>query len=285
MVPRLCELFTRVAELGIVLFCFVPVFPADCRLMTDTTGHETAIWQIAQTATRARRSDLLAAVVAQSGWVVQGGPFAGMILPQRTAWGDGDLLPKLLGFYEAELAETIGEIVATSPDLILNIGAAEGFYAVGMARLLSGSFVHAFDTEAAAQDICREAAAINQVSDRVSVTGKCTADLLHTILQRGRKPVVICDCEGGERDLIDPKRVPSLRNATLLVECHDFIDASVTQTLVDRLNPTHELVGIRESGRDPNQSPFLQRLDSLDRWLAVCEYRPATMHWLVARPR
>jgi hypothetical protein len=253
--------------------------------MTDESGHAATIWHIANTATRARRQDLLAAAAAEFGWTVCDGPFAGMKLPQRSAWGDGDLLPKLLGFYEAELHETIREIAAAAPDLVLNIGAAEGYYAIGMALLLPGAFVHAFDTETLAQDICREAAVSNQVAGRVSVTGRCTPGLLDTILQRGTKPVVICDCEGAERELIDPKLVPSLRKATLIVECHDFIDPSVTQTLAGRLNPTHDLVGIRESGRDPNQSAFLQRLDSLDRWLAVCEYRPSTMHWLIAKPR
>jgi hypothetical protein len=249
------------------------------------SDHSSAIWQIAHTATRARRQDLLAALVQQQGWVVQSGPFAGMLLPDLPAWGDGDLLPKLLGCYEAELHPIIADIAAATPDLVINVGAAEGYYAVGMARLLPATFVHAFDTESKSQDICRQAAALNGLGSRISVSGQCTPDLLQAIVPRGRTPVVICDCEGYERELIDPQRVPALRAATLVVECHDFIDASITQTLVDRLSPTHTLIGIREGARDPNESPFLQGLDSLDRWLAVCEYRPSTMHWLVARPK
>ena len=253
--------------------------------MSKTGDHNAAIWQIAHTATRARRQDLLASLVQQHGWGVQSGPFAGMVLPDRASWGDGDLLPKLLGSYEAELHTVIEEIVAATPDLIVNVGAAEGYYAAGMAQRLPGAFVHAFDTEAKSQDICREAAGLNDVSRRVSVTGQCTPDLLQAIVPRGRTPVVICDCEGYERTLIDPQRVPALRTAMLVVECHDFIDASITQTLVDRLSGTHTLEGIREGGRDPNAMPFLQGFDSLDRWLAVCEYRPTMMHWIVARPK
>lgn len=236
-------------------------------------------------ATRARRQDLLTAFVQQHGWIVQSGPFAGMVLPDRAAWGDGDLLPKLLGCYEAELQETVNEIVAVAPDLIINIGAAEGYYAVGLARLLPDSFVHAFDTDAGAQEICRAAANLNDVASRMFVTGECTQGLLQAILPRGRNPIVVCDCEGNERALIDPQRVPALRTATLVVECHDFIDASITQTLVDRLSGTHTLSGAQEGPRDPNGFPFLRPLNSLDRWLAVCEYRPSTMHWLVARPK
>ena len=253
--------------------------------MSEGADHASAIWQIAHTATRARRQDLLAALVQQQGWVVQSGPFAGMVLPDRACWGDGDLLPKLLGCYESELHGIIEEILATEPDLVINIGATEGYYAIGMVRRLPATFVHAFDTEPKSQEICRQAAALNNVSNRVSVTGQCTSELLQAILPRGRTPVVICDCEGSERDLLDPQRVPALRTATLVVECHDYIDPSITQTLVDRLSPSHNLEGIRESGRDPNAIPFLQTLDGLDRWLAVCEYRPTMTHWLIARPK
>jgi Met-10+ like-protein len=253
--------------------------------VTETGGHGSAMWQIAHTATRGRRRDLLATLVRQHGWVVQSGPFAGMVLPDRASRDDGDLLARLLGCYEAELQEVIAAIAGATPDLIVNIGAAEGYYAIGMARLLPAAFVHAFDTEPKSQEICRLAAGLNDVSSRVSVTGQCTRDLLQAIVPRGRAPVVICDCDGYERELIDPQRVPALRTATMVVECHDYIDASITQTLVDRLSGTHTLEGIREGPRDPNAIPFLQRMDSLDRWLAICEYRPTMMHWLVAKPK
>jgi hypothetical protein len=253
--------------------------------VNETSHQGSSILQIAHMATRARRQDLLTALVQQHGWVVQSGPFAGTVLLAQASGCDDDLLPKLLGCYEAELHPTIDEIVATAPDLIVNAGAAEGYYAVGMSRLLPGAFVHAFDTDAQSQEICRLTARLNDVSSRVSVAGQCTPDLLQAIVPRGRTPLVICDCEGYERDLIDPRRVPALRSAVLIVECHDFIDASITQMLVDRLSASHTLSGIREGARDPNGSPFLQGLNSLDRWLAVCEYRPSTMHWLVARPK
>lgn len=253
--------------------------------MIEPVNHSAAVFQLAYAATQARRKDLLVALVSQHGWIVQSGPFAGMALADRTSWGDGDLLPKLLGCYETELHSTLTEIAATAPDLVVNVGAAEGYYAVGLARLIQGAFVHAFDTSPVSQDVCRHAAALNNVGTRISVAGECTPDVLQAILPRGQAPLVVCDCEGYERELIDPRRVPALRKATLVVECHDFVDATITQTLVGRLSATHMLIGIREGARDPNASPFLQKFDSLDRWLAVCEYRPSMMHWLIARPR
>lgn len=247
--------------------------------------HANAIWQIAYSATQARRLDLLAALIEQAGCTVQAGPFAGTQLPRETSWTDGDLLPKLLGCYEAELHPVITEFVAGAPDLIINIGAAEGYYAIGLARLLPEAFVHAFDTSPDAQELCRTAAALNDVSRRVSVAGTCSLDLLNALLPRGRAPLIVCDCNGHEVTLIDPSRVPVLRNATMIVECHDFVDPRATSILVERLQATHDMVGVPEGPRNPNEFEFLQGLNSLDRWLAVCEFRPSTMHWLVARPK
>ena len=248
-------------------------------------SHTDSIHYIAHAATRARRQDLLSAFVQQFGWTVQSGPFAGLVLSARAAWGDGDALPKLLGCYEAELHPLITQLVEGAPDLVVNVGAAEGYYAIGLARLLPATSVHAFDSAAESHDICRETARLNGVEARVSVAGECTPELLQTLLIRGQRPLLVCDCEGCERVLIDPRRVPALTGTQMLIECHDFIDATITQTLVDRLAATHDLVGVREGARDPNTTPFLQSLNSLDRWLAMCEYRPCTMHWLLATPK
>ena len=196
-------------------------------------------------------------------------------MPDRAIQGDSSTLPKLLGCYEAELQPVLKDIVAETPDLVIDIGAAEGYYAIGLA----------FDMSPDAQDLCRHAASLNGVSSRVSVAGTCTPELLNALLPRARAPFIVCDCEGQERELIDPHRVPTLRSATLIVECHDFIDPTITSLLVERLSPTHEVAGVAEGARNPNEVAFLRELDSLDRWLAVCEYRPSMMHWLIARPR
>jgi hypothetical protein len=238
--------------------------------------------QLALIATRARRADLCHAFVQAHGPIVQAGPFAGMRLPLETSWQDGDTLPKLVGCYEEELHEPLGAILRGGIDTVVNIGCAEGYYAVGLALRLPEATVHAFDLDESAQAICRLAAAENGVADRLRVEGGCTPAILQALLARGGRPLVLCDCEGAETELLDPGAVPALGAADLVVECHDFLDRGITRTLIDRLSPTHRLALVTEGARDPNASPFLRGLGSLDRWLAVCEYRPETMHWLVA---
>lgn len=247
--------------------------------------HSDNIARLAHLTTNARRLDLTAAFLRHYGPVVQAGPFAGMTLSRRVSWGDGDLLPKLLGSYESELHGFITECISRRPDLVVNVGAAEGYYAVGMARALPDAHVVAYDSSAAAQDICRETAALNQADARVAVGSTCSPETLQRDLAGATMPLLICDCEGYEKTLIDPAQVPALARTALLVECHDFLDRTITGTLVDRLQASHALASITESARDPNAIPFLTPLQSLDRWLAVCESRPCTMHWLLAAPK
>lgn len=250
-----------------------------------TVDHSAAILNIAYAAVMARYTDLLAAFVSRQGPVVQAGPFAGMTLSLQTSWGHGDLLPKLIGCYEAELHAAVADALASKPDRVVNVGAAEGYYAVGLARALPQADCHAFDLAEAAQAVCRTTARLNDVAGRVSVAGACTPLALQILLAGAARPLVVCDCEGGETELIDPVAVPALARATLLVECHDFLNAAITETLVTRLTPTHDMYVVEEGARDPNTVPFLRERNSLDRWIAVCEFRPSTMRWLYARPK
>lgn len=84
---------------------------------------------------------VLQVVTAQQGLVVQGGPFQGLqyvpsivesALAVPRALGSA-LIPKLLGCYEAELQGVLAQILATPYQDILDIGSAEGYYAVGLA--------------------------------------------------------------------------------------------------------------------------------------------------------
>ncbi|MEJ0070609.1 MAG: hypothetical protein WDO24_19990 [Pseudomonadota bacterium] len=168
---------------------------------------------------------------------------------------------------------------------MINIGCAEGFYAVGLARLLPRAAVFAFDTDLNAQVICRRTAALNQVGDRVTVLGACTPDMLVKLLQDHPTALLVIDCEGDEKTLLAGDVLAAAARATLIVECHDFLDPTITPTLTERLGASHAVAAIPEGARDPNQLEALRGLSSLDRWLVVLENRPASMNWLVAQPR
>lgn len=243
-------------------------------------NYQGAMIQVMHVAAKQRIADIAAQLASLTEWRVQSGPFAGMILPDAASWGDGDLAPKLLGCYEAELHPVIEKAVARAPDVVINVGCAEGYYAVGLARLLPNAKIYAFDIDEAAQRCCEQAAARNGVAERIVVGGFCEPDRLVELARTAGRVFILLDCEGGERQLVNPSSAPQLAHCDLLVECHDFLDRSITPGLTSLLGAHHEIAQIREGARDPAQHPMLSVLGSLERWLLVCEWRPEVMHWL-----
>jgi hypothetical protein len=214
---------------------------------------------------------------------VQSGPFKGMLLHDQISWGDGDVLSKLLGAYEAELHGVIEEAVTKPYKAVVNVGCAEGYYAIGLARRFEQATVFAFDLDEKARTSCRMAAAANRVGDRVDIRGACTPENLATLIQEQGRSLLVIDCEGYELTLLEPELVPGLADCDIIVECHDFIDPAITTTLQERLSATHLVSRIDEGERNPNQYPLLRGLNSLDRWIAMSEGRPKMMNWLICK--
>ena len=62
---------------------------------------------------------------------VKNGPMAGLKYPSFSSFGSS-IFPKLVGTYENELAPIINKLNATQYKLIIDIGCAEGYYAIGL---------------------------------------------------------------------------------------------------------------------------------------------------------
>ena len=93
------------------------------------------------------------------------------------------------------------------------------------------------------------------------------------------------DCEGGERDLLDPAAVPGLAKADILVESHDSFIPGMKEDLAARFIPTHDVTLIRQGARNPHALALFPGVTERDRWLMVDENRAEPMYWLVCRAR
>jgi hypothetical protein len=237
------------------------------------------------TAAAAPRKQLYDELKHATGRKIQDGPFKGMRLPDIDAFGwDRDHVPKLLGFYEAELHTAIYHTLAQNHDCVVNVGCGDGYYAVGYALSLATAKIFAFDTDPGAQKLCRACAEENGVLDRVQVGGSIDAFMLQNLLVKWKKPLLLVDCEGCEFYLMRPDSVPQLRYASFIVECHNFAQPKIVSTLVERFRETHKITLISEGPRNPNCSKFLRNRHSLLRWLAVLESRSEAMEWLWGTP-
>jgi hypothetical protein len=109
------------------------------------------------------RSALIQNTLLQhQGTVVMNGPLKGLdFLPQSV---EGCHMAKLLGCYEQPLLPFIEQVIQAAYPTILNIGCAEGYYAVGVVRRMLDARILAFDSNPGAQQVCRELAAKNGVA-------------------------------------------------------------------------------------------------------------------------
>lgn len=242
----------------------------------------------------------------RTGERVRLGPFAGM------RYVDGAVgsayLPKLLGTYERELGPVIEEACARRPALIVDAGAAEGYYAVGLALRNPQARVVAFESRQAGRTALREMAQINGVEDQIDIRRCCEPVALRAVLKPGRHPRVpnlrfgkdelrrvpnsisflLCDVEGDEDLLLDPASVPNLRTTFILVETHEFIRPGITDELLKRFELTHRVERIWQTERSSQEFPFRSLATRvlpksyLD-W-AVSEWRPVRMCWLWMKP-
>jgi len=216
---------------------------------------------------------------------VQNGPFTGMLLPDESSWGFGDVAPKILGCYELELHATIEKAISRAPEIVINVGCAEGYYAVGLARRLPAAKTYAFDIDTKATAVCRAAAERNGVADRLEVRGECRAQDLVDLTRGVKRALIVLDCEGAELALLTPEIVRQLAHCDIIVETHDFMNRTITPTLAKTLSAHHDPEHIREGPRDPAGYPVLRQLSSLDRALVTCEFRPEVMYWFAAWAR
>jgi hypothetical protein len=200
------------------------------------------------------------------------------------AVGSTVLVPKLLGSFELELHPVVEEVGWQRFPRIINVGCAEGYYAVGLARELPAAQVHAFDLDRSFRHLCAVMAALNNVDDRITIYGAATSDQLQ-ILAQNERVAIFCDCEGCERGLLDPSSIPALSAASILVEMHDFIDRAISETLLRRFEQTHVIDVIGSSNRNPREYDELEALRDEDAALALDEFRPEHMQWAWMRPR
>ncbi|MCV2876633.1 class I SAM-dependent methyltransferase [Rhodobacteraceae bacterium XHP0102] len=207
---------------------------------------------------------------------VLSGPFVGMAY--ATAATEGAGLSRRLGAYEASLHPIIERIIARGYARVIDIGCAEGYYAVGLARRMPKTEVLARDSNPEAQHRCAELARVNGVAARVKLGGAVDAAFLDA--QITRDTVLICDIEGGEEALLDPARHPALRSCDILVEVHECWHRGLTEAIRARFAPTHKVQQINRSLAPEALPAWMEHLSDLDRALALWEWRMGPTPWL-----
>jgi hypothetical protein len=193
----------------------------------------------------------------------------------------------LLGTFERELHPVMEMALGVPFDRVVNVGAREGYYAIGLALRLPGAKVVAFEAEPEGQRFISTLADLNGVGNRIEVLGWCGPGELEASLAGTGRCLVVCDVEGYEDVLMDPVSVPSLRRSWLLIEEHEQAAAGIGKALERRFSATHRMVRIWQeprTARDYPLNPVLKWLPTRSWWPFLNEQRRYRMSWVWLEP-
>jgi len=220
---------------------------------------------------------------------VSAGPFKSTKC-RFTSSGDG-VVAKLAGTYECELHEAFASVISRQPELVVDVGAAEGFYVAALARAIPGARVIAYEAKESWHPRLLENLLLNGVEDQCEVRGLCDMDEFRALTQSsgGERMFLMMDIEGAEFELLDDEALLCLAQAELLVELHEPESREAGDKLIAKLGGSHDVKVLWQKPRDANdiQSPawrtaakFLPPLKS-----RLDEGRVYEMRWIWGQPK
>lgn len=217
------------------------------------------------------------------------GPFKGLRYGSLAVCSS--IYPKLLGTYEMELHGVLAQALQCDFRTFIDIGAAEGYYACGLARQLPHLTVIAYEADLQGRYLLGQNLALNALVQRASVRGCCgPAELARALAEAVRPALLLCDTEGYEYELLRPDQIQPLRQCHILVELHEFMLPGITHLVRQRFARTHQITEISARPRTVADFPpipqdfYARCLSNRHRLAFLDEHRPPGMNWLWMQP-
>jgi hypothetical protein len=220
-------------------------------------------------------------------FTILNGPFQGIKYPSIDIT-ELTLAPKITGSYEMHLTPLINDIMKTPYQNIIDIGCAEGYYAVGFAKKLPQSTVHCYDINKYDLEFCKKMADLNSVHN-LTYNNFCSPETLVNF-NYGKRSLIFCDCEGYELELFNEEVIKALKNTDILIEMHDVFNPVISGTLLERFKSTHDIKVINNSSVDYSRLQGMNHLSNSERAFAVYEHRGGLyqnifMEWAFFTPK
>jgi hypothetical protein len=215
------------------------------------------------------------------------GPFKGMKYPSIDIT-ELTLAPKITGSYEGHLTPLIYKIIDSPYDNIIDVGCAEGYYAVGLAKKIPQSVVHCFDINEFDLNFCKQMAHVNNASN-LTFNKFCYPETLINF-KYGKRTLIFCDCEGYEIELFTGEVIAALKNTDVLIELHDVFNPMISSTLIKRFEKTHHVEVLNNSDVEYASLKGLEHITAAEKAFAVYEHRGGLyqnifMEWAFFTPK
>jgi len=231
------------------------------------------------------RSSLASDISIRLDFTVRYGRYQGLKL-LHTLWCNLDRPAIFLGTYESEIVDLIFGYSTAGREFFVDIGAAEGFHALGVLKNNSYKSSIAFEMDERSRHFLLKNAVENGVQDKLTIKGCAQSNFLQDLECDLSKTVFLIDIEGGEFDLLTAELFMEMRSAILIVELHEWVPTSpnTVTSMINNASTTHSITLIDQAQR---RIPDIQELHNLSddlKLLSMSEGRPCAMRWAVFEP-
>lgn len=216
---------------------------------------------------------------------VQYGPFRGLEMDYMTLDSTNQgmaigCVPILSGSVEQDISPWVLQAIHTDYDVIINIGAGEGYYALGFAKNCPRAEVIAYEMLDGVRHQLYKNMLLNKLTN-VSIRGLCTSEELNAVLGgfKGKKILLFVDIEGAEYEIFRKVEFERTNHCDMIVELHDFVHSDITSAMYRSYCVTHTIETIAQGARNPH----IKELDGIPEFLKFAlmnEYRPVRMKWM-----
>lgn len=225
-------------------------------------------------------------LVKKHGHKVAYGPFEGMKLPQKLWWGD-DRITQTLGTYEEHVLSEISKFSDMGADTFIDIGAADGYFVIGVTFSRMYSKGIAFEISAEGQQRIGDNATENECREKIEIHGEADVKSLTKLLSSVKKATVLIDIEGEEYDFLDCEMLKVLSNHFIICELHEnlAVNGKEKDSLLRlRASDHFDVRFIRREFYSPNIFEEFNDLNDDERLLAMSEMRTKNTVWMICTP-
>lgn len=195
---------------------------------------------------------------------------------------------RIFGLWEKEVIDTLVSLSGKRRYLV-DIGAADGFYSVGM--LFAGLYEKSFNFEILnyRREQLQRTAELNNVFPSVNVFSEANLETVNELPDDVKaNSVVLCDIEGGEFELLTDDILRDFQSCYWIIELHESHVTDGEQKLKGLVRRTekyfvNEVIKTKE--RNLSEFPELEFIKDDERWLICSDGRGRLGKWLLLSPK
>ena len=234
------------------------------------------------------KNKVLNKIILEHGYQVAYGAFKGMKLSKNIYWAKNDLITQILGVYEKHVLKKIIEFSKKGNYPFIDIGAADGYFAIGMAFSETFKKIYAFEIDEGGRKSLNKNIENNLCKDKVVVDIEANFETLKEIVDKNKSAVILIDIEGSEFDLLDNKLLKLLSNCYIVCELHPALSANGFEKqnmLINNAKAFFDVSIIQRESYCPNKFFELNEFTDEERLIAFGEGRENNMNWLILEPK